>query len=85
MSTYTDLRWELAPEGWELWGLANEAPNPFSDRIELLAWVYKDHAHNKWIAKVYDVDFIGVGYELDKEFCGLEEAQAWCVACVRLA
>lgn len=82
MSTYTNLRWETAPEGLELWGLLeNQHFPPFEDRIELLAWIYKLHKQNKWMACVYDPQIP----DAQREFDSLEDAKAWCHACVRMS
>lgn len=80
MPPYTHLRWERAPEGWELWGVdGGSAWEP----IELLAWVYQNHAKGNWQAMVYQVEPRDLVVDMTQEFPSLEEAQAWCWACVR--
>jgi hypothetical protein len=78
LPAYISLRWEAAPEGWELWGV--KAETPFYDEIQMLAWAYRLHHKNKWAAIVYVCDDAD-GHEFDT----LEDAQAWCITCVRMS
>lgn len=78
MPTYTHIRWETGYHGYELWGI--DTSIPFSNQIDLLAWVFEIERNHKWNAVVYD----GSGFDSQREFNTLEEAQAWCVACVRM-
>jgi hypothetical protein len=78
LPAYTNLRWESAPEGWELWAVKDVWPGGF-DEVQMLAWVYRLHHKNKWAAIVYVGDADG------HEFDTLEDAQAWCITCVRMS
>lgn len=81
MPTYTHLRWEAGPEGWELWAVETFCDFTDYESIELVAWIYKNHNRGTWQANVYDGTVSGG----EREFDSLEEAQAWCAACVRVA
>ena len=78
MPEFVSLRWEAAPEGWELYGIRKDMP--FYDEILMLAWVYQLHSKKKWAAIVY-ANEEAEGHEFDS----LEDAQAWCTACVRVS
>jgi hypothetical protein len=81
MPTYTHTKWESGPAGWELWGVDSE--QPMQEFVELLAWVFPVHRTGKWHGIVYQVS--GDYFEVQQEFNTLEDAQAWCVACVRVS
>lgn len=77
MPTYTHIRWEAGPSGWELWGLNGK------EDIALLAWVFEVHRSKKWGAIVYEEN--GGRFDAVREFDTIEDAQAWCLACVRMS
>lgn len=83
MPDFTNLRWERAPEGWELWGIRRFDDFTQYEGIELAAWVYENHAKQKWHAKVYATELGAYQDDADLEFDTLEDAQAWCWTCVR--
>jgi hypothetical protein len=82
LAAFTNLRWEAGVEGWELWGVYD---NPgFYIATTQVAWIYENHHRGTWMAHVYGVaDFIN--NRTEHEFSTLEDAQAWCIACVRMS
>jgi hypothetical protein len=78
MPPYTNLRWEKALEGWDLFAVDEEFNLP---SISLLGWVYKNHGKGTWVGWAYGIDYTS---DIQNEFDNLEDAQAWVVACVRM-
>ena len=75
----TDLRWEEGVDGVELWGVV-ESPGAIA-RVEELAWVYWQARPATWAAVVFETD----EWPTKTGFATQEEAQAWCLAYVRLS
>lgn len=79
MPPYTNLRWEKALEGWDLFAVDEDSRH--LPALSLLGWVYKNHSKGTWMALAYDQT---AGVDLYQEFDELEDAQAWVVACARV-